>query len=89
MPAIDKQAHLGDTTDFPAKSLREVYPDDELELDFISKALYVGTGGDLLILAQEDATPVFFQNVPSGAIIPVRAKKVMLGTSAENIVALI
>jgi len=90
MPAIDKQAQRGDTTDFPAKSLRAVTPHDTDELPFVAKALYIGTGGNVAIIAQEDDTAVTMTNVAAGSIVPVRAKIVLAtGTTASGIVALI
>jgi hypothetical protein len=90
MPAIDKQAQRGDTTDFPAKSLRAVTPHDTNELEYVSKALFIGTGGTLSLIAQEDTAAVTLANVAAGQIVPVRAKIVRAtGTTATGIVALI
>lgn len=90
MPAIDKQAQRGDTTDFPAKSLRAVTPNDSAELAYVAKALYVGGAGNLSIIAQEDSAAITLTNVAAGSIIPVRAKIVRAtGTTATGIVALI
>jgi hypothetical protein len=89
MPAIDKQAQRGDTTDFPAKSLRAVTPHDTNELEYVSKALFIGTGGTLSLIAQEDTAAVSL-TVVAGQIVPVRAKIVRAtGTTATGIVALI
>ena len=89
MPAIDLQAQRGDTVDFSAKRLRAVTPHDINELTFISKALYVGTGGNIAMIAQEDSAAVTLTSVAAGSIIPVRAKIVLAtGTTASNIVAL-
>ena len=89
MPAIDKQAQRGDTTDFPAKSLRAVTPNDTNELEYVAKALFIGTGGTLSLIAQEDTAAVSL-TVVAGQIVPVRAKIVRsTGTTATGIVALI
>ena len=89
MPAIDKQAQRGDTTDFPAKSLRAVTPNDTNELEYVAKALFIGTGGTLSLIAQEDTAAVSL-TVGAGQIVPVRAKIVRAtGTTATGIVALI
>lgn len=89
MPAIDLQAQRGDTVDFSAKRLRAVTPHDTNELAFIAKALYIGTGGNLTMIAQEDTAAVTMTNVAAGSIIPVRAKIVRAtGTTASGIVAL-
>jgi hypothetical protein len=89
MPAIDKQAQRGDTTDFPAKSLRAVTPHNTNELEYVAKALFIGTGGTLSLIAQEDTAAVSL-TVVAGQIVPVRAKIVRAtGTTATGIVALI
>jgi hypothetical protein len=89
MPAIDTQAQRSDTTDFPAVRLRAVTPHDTDELVYVAKALYVGTGGNVSLIAQEDSAAVTLTNVAAGSIIPVRAKIVLAtGTTASGIVAL-
>jgi succinylglutamate desuccinylase len=89
MPAIDKQAQRGDTTDFPAKSLRAVTPNDTNELEYVAKALFIGTGGTLSLIAKEHTSAVSL-TVGAGQIVPVRAKIVRAtGTTATGIVALI
>jgi hypothetical protein len=90
MTAIDLQAQRSDTTDFPATRLRAITPNDATELQYVPKALYIGGAGNVSILAQEDSAPVTLTAVPSGTIIPVRARIVRsTGTTATNIVALI
>lgn len=89
MPAIDTQAQRGDAAELPAKRLRAITPHDTNELDFVPKALYVGVGGTISIIAQEDTAAVSL-TVTSGAIIPVRAKIVRAtGTTATGIIAMI
>lgn len=52
------------------------------------RALYVGTGGNVVVVFENDAE-ITFSNVPSGAILPVRAKRVnSTNTTASTIVAL-
>lgn len=90
MPFTDLQAQRGDTVDFPATRLRAVTPSDTLDLDFIPKALYIGTGGNISIIALEDSVAVTISNVAAGSILPIRAKFVRAtGTTASGIVAFI
>lgn len=89
MPAIDTQAQRGDAAELPAKRLRAITPHDTNELAFVPKALFVGVGGTISLIAQEDTAAVSM-TVLSGAIIPVRAKIVKTtGTTATGIVAMI
>lgn len=53
------------------------------------RALYVGTGGNVVVVFDESNAAVTFVNVPSGAVLPVQAKRVnSTSTTASNIVAL-
>lgn len=76
----------------PATHVAAVTPSDANDLPNVSRALYVGTGGDVVLIganASPQATGVTFKNVPAGAILPVKARKVLAtGTTASNIVAL-
>lgn len=71
----------------PASSGAEVTPSDA-DLPQVSRALYVAGGGDLsLELASGDE--VTLRGVPSGAVLPVRARRVRAsGTTASGVVAL-
>jgi hypothetical protein len=89
MSGIDNLQNLSDSIEFPAVRLRAVTPNDTDPLVFVCKALYVGTGGNVAIMASEDTAAVTLTNVQSGSIIPVRALRVMAtGTTATGIVAL-
>lgn len=78
----------------PSAKAIAVTPSDTTSLlnrtygDGLPRALYVGTGGDVNIQNADGAT-VVFSNVPTGAILPVRALRVYsTSTTASNIVAL-
>ncbi|MEP3052421.1 MAG: hypothetical protein ABJP48_06700 [Erythrobacter sp.] len=73
----------------PAEYCFEITPNDTVELSSVTKALYVGEGGDIAVTAVRASSPVVFSNVPSGSIIDVRAKMILsTGTTAANIVGL-
>lgn len=66
---------------------RTVVPSDSTVV--ACSALYVGTTGDVAILAADDSAAVTFSSVPAGSIIPVACQKVMsTNTTASNIVAI-
>lgn len=72
---------------FSASKLTAVTPNDTTDLGAV-RALYVGGGGDISVLAQGDSSPVVF-TVPSGIILPIFASKVYAtGTDATNIIAM-
>jgi hypothetical protein len=66
-----------------------VTPHDTNELGSIPKALYIGTGGNVVLRGIESTADVTFKNLPSGYTLCVRAKLVKsTGTTASDIVAL-
>lgn len=72
----------------PAYRAFPVTPSDSTDLAMASRALYLGTGGDLRVtMASGDA--VTFRNAAPG-ILPVRAERVhATGTTATDIVVLL
>jgi len=73
----------------PALSCFAVVADDETDLPAITKALYVGTGGDIVLRSARGEEDVTFRNVPSGYILDVRVRAVRSsGTSAADLVGL-
>ena len=74
----------------PSRSAFAVTPNDTTELESIPQALYVGTGGTLVVRLMGDSTAVTLTNVPDGALLPIRTKLVLAtGTTASGIVALV
>lgn len=63
-------------------------PSDDTDLVYVSRALYVGTGGDVTVVTKRGNT-VLFANVIDGTIIPIRVTRVMAtGTTATDILSL-
>lgn len=72
----------------PAAYATAVTPSDSTDLTRTTRALYIGTGGNVNIDTMDGST-VLFSNVPDGSILPVRVKRVRsTSTTASNIVAL-
>ena len=64
-------------------------PSDTAELPVIPKALYVGTGGTVVLRGVAGAADVTFRNVGNGAVLDVQPRWVrQTGTTAADIVAL-
>lgn len=64
-----------------------VTPNDSTEFP-VTRALYVGTSGTLVVTMAEDEADVTYSNVPVG-IFPIQVVKVLsTGTTASDIVAL-
>lgn len=85
----DSFANYAAGLDSPAFDAAAVAPHDANDLAFTARALYVGTGGDVVAILKGDAASVTFKNVPAGTVLPVCARRVLAtGTTASNILAL-
>ncbi len=84
---LDRFESLSTSTSDPASRAFPITPDDVLDTTEVSRALYIGVGGDVLVeMANGDI--VNFENVPNGAVLPIRVRKVKLATSASSILGL-
>ncbi|WEK43658.1 MAG: hypothetical protein P0Y64_02150 [Candidatus Sphingomonas colombiensis] len=78
-----------DTISSPARSAAAVSPHDTNALTDIPKALYVGTGGTIVMRGVAGLADQTWKNVPNGALLPFRAQYVRAtGTTATDILAL-
>lgn len=69
---------------------KAVTPNDNADIDTATtRALYVGTGGDLVVtMADEQAADVTFRNVPDGMLLDLGVARVKSASTAADIVAL-
>jgi len=73
----------------PSRNPLTVTPHDTNELPIIPKALYVGTGGTVVLRGVDSAADVTFVNVADGQVLDVRPHYVRAtGTTASDIVGL-
>lgn len=87
--AFDAFANTTDSPIAPATHLFQIVPSDAVEVDRVTKGIYVGTAGDLSLLSVEGSTPVTFRNVAAGTVLDVRIRKVLQsGTTAADLVGL-
>lgn len=56
-------------------------------LPYITKRLYVGGAGNVVVQLKGDVSPVTYYNVPAATYMDIRAAYVLTGTTATNIVA--
>ena len=71
----------------PGYDAASVVPSDSTDLTITSRAIYVGTSGDLRVTTASGSV-VTFSNVPEG-ILPMRVSRVHAsGTTATGIVAI-
>ena len=89
----DSFSAYADSAGAPARHVVAVAPSDSADLPDTPKGLYVGTGGDVTLIAvgaPVGSAGVLFRNLPSGSLLPVRPRRVAAtGTTATDIVALI
>ena len=72
----------------PASRISNIIPDDAVDLEYVARAIYIGTGGNICVVTSS-GDEVIFKNVPSGSILPVRASRIKAtGTSAADLVML-
>lgn len=75
--------------DSPATKAAVVTPNDGADLASVSRAIYIGAGGNLAVMLADDSVAVTLVGVSAGSVLPLRVKRVMsTGTTATNIVAL-
>ena len=85
----DQFAGTLDSVSGPATRVGAVAPHDTNALPDVPKALFVGTGGSLVLRGVGGGADALFRNVASGSLLPVRAEYVRAtGTTAADIVAL-
>lgn len=85
----DPFANNADTLRTPARRAVAVVPHDVNALSDIPKALYVGTGGTIVMRGVADTGDQVWKNVPAGAVLRFRAQYVRAtGTTAGDMLAL-
>lgn len=68
----------------PGMNAAAVTPSDSADLPNVSRALYVGGAGDVVVIPAGGTSSVTFSSVPAGSILPIRVSRVKLtgtGTS--------
>lgn len=77
----------------PGERAVAVMPSNTADLPETPKSLYVGVGGDIAMIGDNEATgatPVVWRNVPAGACLPFRPRRIMAtDTTAGAIVAIL
>lgn len=86
----DQFSSVADAVFAPANRAVAVAPHDTNALADVPKALFVGSGGTIVLRAAGSTADVTLKGVAAGAILPVRASHVRAtGTTAADIVALL
>ncbi|QQO91885.1 tail fiber protein [Flavobacterium phage vB_FspM_immuto_3-5A] len=86
-PLDDFKLHI-ERLDSPGVSAIEITPSNSTPLVKVSRAIYIGGSGDLVVEMLGGQTPITFVGVSAGCVLPIRVTKVLESTSATNLVAL-
>lgn len=81
----DKFGTFNDGLDSPASNAAALTPSDSTDLANVTRAVYVGTGGDLKVTMRGGQT-VTYKNLPQGITKPIRVARVWAtGTTAADL----
>lgn len=81
--------NLADGPMAPALVCFAINPDDSGDLPTVTKALFVGEAGDVVLRSAGSTEDVLFRNLPSGYVLDVRVRAVRAsGTTASALVGL-
>lgn len=88
MPATDIFSRKQALTADPASNAVLVTPSDSTDLTYVSRAVYVGTTGNMKVTMQDSGT-VLFTGIPAGTTLPIRVSRIWsTTTTASTIIAL-
>lgn len=89
MAATNTYDRFSEGLDGPAEHAFAISPDDNNDLSYVTRSIYVGTGGDIKVDMYGGEDAVTFANVPGGQVLPIRATRVYdTDTDATNMVGL-
>lgn len=85
---IDSFSGFSRSLTSPAESAEAILPSDTATLDNVTRGVYVGTGGDLMV-EMLSGQQVLIRNAQAGALYPLRIIRVLqTGTTASDIVGM-
>ena len=88
MPATDNFSRQQTLTGDPATNAVLITPSDSVDLTNVSRAVYVGTTGNMKVTMQDSGT-VLFTGIPAGTTLPIRVSRIWsTTTTASTILAL-
>jgi len=88
MASTDRFGDTGNNLTAPGSGHFAITPSDSTDFTWTVRGIYVGVGGDIVIVAKEGGA-VTYKNAVAGSIIPVRATRVnSTSTTATNLVGI-
>ena len=83
--AIDQQMFLVEGMSSPANDASAVTPSDTAPLTYVSRALYIGGAGNLVVTMQGGGN-VTFSAVPAGTVLPIRCSHVRSTSTTATLI---
>lgn len=65
-----------------------IAPSNSANLNYVTRALWVGSAGSLVVDLSGGSSNVTISGIPAGTLLPLRAIKVKATSTANNIVGL-
>ena len=86
---VKDQAPFSTGYNNPVRRAFVITPNDNGDLDYVTRAVYVGKTGDIRVCLIDDTVAVTFVGVLAGTLLPIRIKDVLAtGTTATDLVGL-
>ena len=73
----------------PAENAYAITPDSNTDIAPLTRGVYVGTGGNLVVDMDGAGTNITFYNVASGSVLPIAVSRVYATSTADNIIGLV
>lgn len=83
----DRYSEIASNLVAPAAGGFTITPHDSNAVPEVTRGVYVGTGGSLVVELAWGAI-LTFTNVPSGAMLPIRVRRVLTSGTAASLVGL-
>ena len=88
MPIVDSFSNQKTYTSDPLTNAVLVSPNDSADLGYTTRAVYIGTTGNMKVTMQDSGT-VLFTGIPAGTTLPIRVSRIWsTTTTASTILAL-
>jgi hypothetical protein len=81
-PFINSQGGLQS----PVRSSFAITPSDTAELPNVTRAIYIGSAGNLTARLADDTAAVTFNGLPAGSMLPIRVRQIFASETTAGMV---